>query len=749
MNFSGLTDLAKGKKAWLSSESKWSRPNDAWRAMDDDGQRDFSFHTGQQDNPWWLIDLEQVYRLFFIVIGNRRTLCQERAGTLTVEVSNDLQAWELVHTGQIFWDGNLTFPLMGLMSARYVKLSLRSEKTYLHLTKVEIWGTDQPDFVRSFPEDSGCLVPVPSGPEDNNKLISEGKKTWLSSADETAPIRSGSGQGLLGQEKSRPWRMIDLEDVYPLESLTLKKTADLADLSVARLKIEISRDGQRWSTIHEGCLYWTGSLHYPLRGEVLARFVKISFDAADGDNLPAMEVRTPGRRSDLQVMCLKSDGLGARLSTVTNAMYLAKILNCDVKIFWKPRDLLEYDDPSVIKVGVGSAEEIFSQEFLDRCQSQENAFNNESKLLYNRRGNLFYRHLISPEMHDRPGRLFSSSIPLGECLNSNLAPDQAFGPGNFFDDIGFCDSLKNIIDEARRVELGENYAAIHVRSGDCVYADWRTYFGHPSQGRVVPIPLLKMVIERLKSQNRFIILFGEDLKVLNRISQAYEVKVSADYWPRIDLSPHQQAMFDLILMSRARHIYSPRNSAFSQLAQVISRTAERHDVLKMFSAEEAASFFIKDLDLNAATYPNLQNAVSYGYLHHIARGIRGFEERISYLEAASRYDQESPVYIIHKALEYYAARRPEAGEKVLAEGFKMTADGGQSGFSFQNPGLDLKRCLPLFAAELEKIAQDSYPFVRYLLSAAYDQCRNPDKASFWGQKALDAYQAKIADRLVN
>ena len=134
-----LQNVASGKEAWQSSTSKWSKPHEAKRALADDGERDFAFHTGLEDKPWWRVDLGEIYPIHSIVVGNRRKMNQEQARTLKVEISRDGETWTAIHSGFLVWSGDLVLPLGGAALARHLRLSLQ-EKAYLHLSKVEVWA---------------------------------------------------------------------------------------------------------------------------------------------------------------------------------------------------------------------------------------------------------------------------------------------------------------------------------------------------------------------------------------------------------------------------------------------------------------------------------------------------------------------------------------------------------------------------------------------------------------------------------
>jgi len=754
MNFSGLTDLAKGKKAWLSSESKWSKPNDAWRAMDDDGQRDFSFHTGQEDNPWWLIDLTQVYRLFFIVVGNRRKTCQELAGTLTVEVSDDLQAWETIHTGQVFWDGDLTFPLMGYMSARYVKLSLRAARTCFHLAKVEIWGTDKPDFEMPFPWDAGGLVPVPAKAEKNISLISEGKNFWQSSMDETTPILSGPGPGCRTREESGPWWMIDLEDIYPLESLTLKKPADLGCLSAARLKIEISRDGRRWSAIHEGRLHWSGTLHYPLQGEVIARYVRLS--SRDHERLCFSQVLINSKKSEVNVMQLRNDGLGGRLSSLLNAMYLAKVLNCDFKFMWRARSCTELSTESstVFNPSSSAAEDMFDPEFIKRHLITPKTFSDFSPLAGKR--NVFRRNMEQMASGNDERRLTSTHFDLSQILNPNLRPDRALRPSIFFNTIAFQPEIKALIDYANGIELPDKCVAIHLRSGDIVYDINVRENGFTFLYKAAPVQFVRQAIEKFLAENRPILLFGTDITLLEFLARAYNVDLAFNYWRNYDLPEDKLSkygsIFDMTLMARARYICANRGSVYPQMAHDIGAHSHFIDINQMFSPQDRRRYCLEDLKRNSSLYPDLQNAYSYGYLYNLAydEPAQNTDELIHWLEMAASFDPEATKYPILLAAEHCKARRFETADQILLKVLDVGLE--QDDILFRNK----PKCLTIapdrvghfnarFLRPLEDAASLGYPGACCVMSIISAVMKENDSARAWKNAALKAFSARIPE----
>lgn len=121
--------------------------SDAAGAVDGTIDGNFGFHTQQQDQPWWQVDLGQSFALDRLVVYNR-TVAAERASTLVVRLSDDAVSWRTVyeHDGTVFYghadQAPLTVPLAS-ESARYVRLQVR-ETTWMHLDEVQVYGAADP-----------------------------------------------------------------------------------------------------------------------------------------------------------------------------------------------------------------------------------------------------------------------------------------------------------------------------------------------------------------------------------------------------------------------------------------------------------------------------------------------------------------------------------------------------------------------------------------------------------------------------
>ena len=118
-----------------------------------DGVKDgeWGFHTENEPDPWWQIDLEKPTPLDRILLFNRCDECAGRNARILVLLSDDAknfrQAYQ--HDGTTFYGQTDKKPLSVAMNgakARYVRLQLPGT-SYFHLDEVEIYPTGAADNI--------------------------------------------------------------------------------------------------------------------------------------------------------------------------------------------------------------------------------------------------------------------------------------------------------------------------------------------------------------------------------------------------------------------------------------------------------------------------------------------------------------------------------------------------------------------------------------------------------------------------
>ena len=139
----GLIDIGSFGVATQSSTSKWSRENDAQRAVSNLGILDYAFHTDKEKKPWWQIDFEKPKDISYIIISNRkRKPFNEIASRLLITALNEQGEDVVLHSGNLCIGSlpdtlPLILPVSNISSIKNIKITLL-KNDYLHLADVKI-----------------------------------------------------------------------------------------------------------------------------------------------------------------------------------------------------------------------------------------------------------------------------------------------------------------------------------------------------------------------------------------------------------------------------------------------------------------------------------------------------------------------------------------------------------------------------------------------------------------------------------
>lgn len=136
-----LLDVGKDGRATQSSLSKWSKENDAQRALSGEKFSDFAFHTNKEQNPWWQIEWEDPQLIKYLIINNRKDrVCATRAIPLKITVTNNSNQAIVIYNGQLLF-GSLpeSMPLILPLNYHYLVKKIRIEiqgNDYMHLCNI-------------------------------------------------------------------------------------------------------------------------------------------------------------------------------------------------------------------------------------------------------------------------------------------------------------------------------------------------------------------------------------------------------------------------------------------------------------------------------------------------------------------------------------------------------------------------------------------------------------------------------------
>jgi len=161
---------------WLRQAQAWlPRPSltaaDAAGAVDGLKDGKYAFHTGQEANPWWQVDLGEPREIARIVVFNRLDYAPglHNADRLRILVSDDAKQWRVIHEqkGRHFGGVSGAPPLEAVFPAgsargRHVRLQIPSQAPiFFHLDEVEIYGANDPakNLALRRPADQSSLSP--------------------------------------------------------------------------------------------------------------------------------------------------------------------------------------------------------------------------------------------------------------------------------------------------------------------------------------------------------------------------------------------------------------------------------------------------------------------------------------------------------------------------------------------------------------------------------------------------------------
>lgn len=141
-------DLAFCKPAVSSSTSRWSRfadcARDACGANGDAAPQDYGFHTAEESNPWWMVDLGEEYLVDTVAIVNRPKE-SGRFRSFRIDTSTDGASWSprYTQTDPIDVSSDIGMPLSIRLAdapgARFVRIVLLGLAP-LHLRRVQVFG---------------------------------------------------------------------------------------------------------------------------------------------------------------------------------------------------------------------------------------------------------------------------------------------------------------------------------------------------------------------------------------------------------------------------------------------------------------------------------------------------------------------------------------------------------------------------------------------------------------------------------
>jgi hypothetical protein len=252
------------------------------------------------------------------------------------------------------------------------------------------------------------------------------------------------------------------------------------------------------------------------------------------------------------VVARRWDGLGGRLHALLNAWSIARALNLEFRFVWPRNAFAALRDPR----------ELFDDAFLARFEIPEAACADRVAL-----PDPTASSLLEARERCRAAAPFSM-IDVAECFDvAAFAGEPAGEAGGRFraglGEIGWSGAVHELLGSA----WGSlEYSAVHARAGDIVDGAWRQFV--PVE-KYVPTAYVEHAVEALGGPDAgpVVVVSDNEAYVRDLKARFEHVRSPGDLVPGYaGLSDAQQALADVLVLSRARRVFGSRTSAFSRLA---------------------------------------------------------------------------------------------------------------------------------------------------------------------------------------
>lgn len=377
-------------------------------------------------------------------------------------------------------------------------------------------------------------------------------------------------------------------------------------------------------------------------------------------NLSELTVRETSRtyKTNRVIVAAREDGLGERMNALLNGMFLAEKLGFDFAYQWKVSGTWEGAGVEGSHHAVVHEKDLFSSDFISKYSLKE----------FDKRGfvEVGGEHLTREQLMAKTGTpgfrgWLAPRLDLNDLLSEEMRPDANINLRMTFRKIGFGSGISHAIRAAEEIALPANCVALHLRSGDIFYGRYRKFVYYTYKG--ITLPIAKAMIQAVQENRECVLLFGQDKETLNYLKNQVGAVLLKDLVAPVFESPAEQAIFEMVLMSRCKYIIAG-SSGFAKQASWIGGIEIKHPK-DFFDHREQTRISIQDLEQNAAVYHPLQTAFAYWYAYYYGRTFKAFEISDMLLAAAYRYDPENQIYPIKRASNCFRSGKFEDGEAIL------------------------------------------------------------------------------------
>lgn len=323
------------------------------------------------------------------------------------------------------------------------------------------------------------------------------------------------------------------------------------------------------------------------------------------------------------IVAARNDGFGERMCAMLNAMYIAKKTGWTFKFIWQDPPKLENNDQNVLLPWNDMLPQdlMFSKNFISQHATKDIPQDNNSLLINYK---TFQEAIQNPHYygwgkgHYSCQSYFSGHRGLYTDIDTQ---EYAKTLQEYWNEIKFSSNIQHSITLAKQCKnLPKNFIAIHIRCGD-IFINEDIYL---ARHKAVNVCLVLEIIQKEIQEDKEIILFSDDLEILNTIKQQTNMKfgnkvfIIDDFFERTQHTRLEQSIFEIMIMSQAKKLYSGI-SGFSRLANMIGNN--QHIIIyDLFNTQEQYDIISKHIQ--QYELPAIHKAFSYMYLFDLAKSLK-------------------------------------------------------------------------------------------------------------------------------
>jgi hypothetical protein len=377
-----------------------------------------------------------------------------------------------------------------------------------------------------------------------------------------------------------------------------------------------------------------------------------------------LEWQGQGVSSGWRFLVFQRDGLGARLSSLINALALARRTGGAVDLDWPP---MTAGDPETHAMGPVS--EILAPAFVERHRGPgaPKGLSGVAELGAVRdaiqSGKAPPQGVVAVRAHWRP---IGHELPQFWTAQEYRALCRAA-----FDAIEFVPALEAARRKAAALPLPARAVGVHLRAGDVIYGDYRTDARMVT--KAISYPVAEAIVAEERAARHPVILFGEDRAFMAHLAKRHAARPIADMVELAGMSKLERAIFEITLMTRLHRLHAGQ-SAFAGTAALAGPVQlapsngglEPDEIVSLIRTRLAAEAAAREVAISGRqTAYACRVALRFDRISTAAKLEPG--ERLALIDLALRHDAFNARLHIVRAAHCYAEADPEAADAALAQ----------------------------------------------------------------------------------